>query len=54
VERSGVCQYCSYSLHDGWTQLLAYDEVYQSVVGEDESATYGFHESWDALRDEVY
>lgn len=50
-----MCQYCSYRLHDGWTALLAYDEVYQSAVGGDgERSSYGFHESWDDLRDEIY
>lgn len=48
-----VCQYCNYSYHDGWTQLLQYDETYQTVVARDTS-TYGFHESWDDLREEVY
>ena len=49
----GMCQYCSYRYHDGWTTLLEYDDVYQdAVVGESQS-TYGFHESWDDLRDEV-
>jgi hypothetical protein len=51
-----VCQYCTYSFHDGWTALLEYDETYQSVVfGERErESTYGFHESWDDLREDVY
>lgn len=48
-----MCQYCNYSYHDGWTQLLQYDETYQTVVARDTS-TYGFHESWDDLREEVY
>ncbi|MBX0293642.1 hypothetical protein [Haloarcula nitratireducens] len=49
-----MCQYCSYQYHDGWTQLLAYDEVYQTAVGGDGSdSTYGFHESWDELREDV-
>ena len=48
-----MCQYCSYRYHDGWTALLEYDDVYQyAVVGESQS-TYGFHESWDDLREEV-
>jgi hypothetical protein len=49
-----VCQYCSYRLHDGWTRLLAYDDVYQSAVGGESETTYGFHESWDDLREELY
>ncbi len=49
-----MCQYCNYSFHDGWTQLLEYDDVYQSVVGEGSNSTYGFHDSWDDLREEVY
>lgn len=48
-----MCQYCSYSYHDGWTQLLSYDEVYQTVIQSESESTYGFHESWDELRDEV-
>jgi hypothetical protein len=51
----GVCQYCTYRHHDGWTQLLAYDDTYQAAMGADAASesTYGFHESWDDLRDEV-
>ncbi|WP_198560251.1 hypothetical protein [Haloarcula sp. Atlit-7R] len=48
-----MCQYCSYRFHDGWTQLLSYDDVYQDAMGGDSESTYGFHESWDELRDEV-
>ncbi|UPM44912.1 hypothetical protein [Halocatena salina] len=48
-----MCQYCSYRYHDGWTQLLEYDEVYQTGVSGESEATYGFHESWDKLREEV-
>ena len=48
-----MCRYCSYSYHDGWTQLLSYDEVYQTVIQSESESTYGFHESWDELRDEV-
>jgi len=49
-----VCQYCSYARHDGWTALLEYDEVYQSATGGGSESTYGFHESWDELREELY
>jgi len=48
-----MCQYCSYRYHDGWTQLLEYDTVYQNVISTESEATYGFHESWDELREEV-
>lgn len=46
-----MCQYCNYSFHDDWGQLLEYDEVYQSVLPESTTqSTHGFHESWDDLR----
>jgi hypothetical protein len=48
-----MCQYCSYRFHDGWTQLLAYDDVYQTAVSGESESTYGFHESWDDIRDDV-
>jgi hypothetical protein len=48
-----MCQYCSYRYHDGWTQLLAYDEVYQSVVAGESTGSYGFQESWDEVREDV-
>lgn len=48
-----MCQYCSYRHHDGWTDLLAYDETYRRVVGSEPTSTYGFHEEWDELREEV-
>lgn len=48
-----MCKYCSYRAHDGWTQLLAHDDVYQTVIGGESKSTYGFHESWDELRDDV-
>ena len=47
-----MCQYCNYSFHDGWTQLLEYDDVYQSAVASD--AEYGFHDSWEQLREDLY
>ncbi len=37
-----MCQYCSYRYHDGWTQLLEYDEVYQTVIIKEEN------EGWQA------
>jgi hypothetical protein len=49
-----VCQYCNYSFHDGWTALLEYDETYQSLLSGERESTYGFHESWDDLREELY
>ncbi|ELY62916.1 hypothetical protein [Natrinema versiforme] len=48
-----MCQYCSYRYHDGWTQLLQYDTVYQNTISAESESTYGFHESWDELREEV-
>jgi hypothetical protein len=48
-----MCQYCSYRHHDGWTQLLSYDETYQSAVDDGSESTYGFHDSWDDLREDV-
>ena len=48
-----MCQYCSYRFHDGWTQLLAYDETYQNAVDGGSESTYGFHDDWEDLKDEV-
>jgi len=48
-----MCQYCSYRYHDDWAQLLAYDDVYQAATGGDSESTYGFHESWDEVREDV-
>jgi hypothetical protein len=48
-----VCQYCNYSFHDGWTTLLEYDDVYRGAVEGGTESTYGFHESWDELREEL-
>ena len=48
-----MCQYCTYSLHDGWTTLLEYDDVYREAVAGERESTYGFHESWEELREEV-
>ena len=48
-----MCQYCSYQYHGGWTTLLAYDDVYQSTMSQETESNYGFHESWDELREDV-
>jgi hypothetical protein len=48
-----MCKYCAYSYHDGWTQLLQYDDVYQEAMGADTDADYGFHESYEDLREQV-
>jgi hypothetical protein len=48
-----MCQYCSYRYHDGWTQLLAYDDTYQTATTPDSESTYGFHDSYDDLREEI-
>ena len=57
IELRGVvpymCKYCAYSYHDGWTQLLQYDDVYQEAMGVDTDADYGFHESYEDLREQV-
>ncbi|EMA49084.1 hypothetical protein C448_02044 [Halococcus morrhuae DSM 1307] len=49
-----MCIYCSYDM-EGWGKLLDYDDTYQEVVRDDETtdANYGFHESWDDLREQV-
>ncbi|MFC5277940.1 hypothetical protein ACFPM1_04040 [Halorubrum rubrum] len=48
-----MCQYCNWAFHDGWGELLQYDEVYQSAVGAETESTHGFHEDWDDLRAEL-
>lgn len=50
-----MCQYCSAVYHDGWGSLLEYDDVYQdAVAAESETeSTYGFHQSWDELSEEL-
>jgi hypothetical protein len=53
TDRESMCQYCSYRYHDGWTDLLAYDDVYQEAMGFSSESTYGFHESWDEIREDV-
>jgi len=48
-----MCQYCTF-MTDGWTTLLEYDDVYQATSRNATSdANYGFHESWDELRDQI-
>ncbi|WP_162833867.1 hypothetical protein [Haladaptatus cibarius] len=47
-----MCQYCT-AREDGWTKLLTYDDVYQRAVGSRGDDEYGFHESWDDLRDQL-
>lgn len=48
-----MCIYCT-SRETGWDRLLAYDDVYQEATRRDESQSeYGFHESWDELRDQL-
>lgn len=46
-----MCKYCGYNTHEGWDQLLQYDSAYQNSRTEPEP-NYGFHESWDDLRDQ--
>jgi hypothetical protein len=48
-----MCQYCSYRYHSGWTQLLSYDDTYKTAMSGESASTYGFHESWDDIRDDV-
>ncbi|ERG89269.1 MAG: hypothetical protein J07HR59_00190 [Halorubrum sp. J07HR59] len=47
-----MCRYCAYSYHDGWTALLEYDDTYQQVTSQT-TATHGFHQEWDELREEI-
>lgn len=51
----GMCQYCSYVGHDGWTRLLEYDDVYQNALPDRtaDQSTHGFHESWEELSEEL-
>lgn len=54
VARTSVCQYCNYSFHDGWADLLAYDDVYQAAMATEASErSHGFYDDWDDLRDQV-
>jgi len=48
-----MCKYCAYSYHDGWTSLLQYDDIYQEAVTDDSGSNYGFHESYEDLREQI-
>lgn len=50
-----MCKYCNWAFHDGWGELLEYDEVYQNAVAQEATtqSTHGFHESWDELSEEL-
>ena len=48
-----MCKYCAYSYHDGWTSLLQYDDVYQEAITDDSGSNYGFHESYEDLREQI-
>jgi len=48
-----MCQYCSYREREAWSALLEYDDVYQDAIAMGSESTYGFHEEWDELREEV-
>lgn len=48
-----MCKYCAYSFHDGWADLLKYDDTYQEVRVTETESTHGFHDDWDDLKDEV-
>ena len=50
---TAMCQYCNWAFHDGWGELLKYDETYQSAVGTETESTHGFHDEWDELRSEL-
>jgi hypothetical protein len=53
VLHSGMCKYCAYNFHDGWTQLLQYDDVYQDAVAPETGSNYGFHDSYQDLREQI-
>ncbi len=46
-----MCKYCTAIFSEGWSQLLEYDDVYQSAISTDSTSTHGFHEEWDDLRE---
>lgn len=48
-----MCKYCNWAFHDGWGELLKYDETYQSMVSGETESTHGFHDEWDDLRNEL-
>jgi hypothetical protein len=47
-----MCLYCT-ARKGGWNGMLQYDDVYQEAKRGETESTYGFHESWDDLRDQV-
>lgn len=53
ADSSLMCQYCSFADREAWSALLQYDDVYQAAVTAESESTYGFHEEWDELREEV-
>jgi hypothetical protein len=50
-----MCKYCNYTMDDGWTQLIDYDDTYQAAMREEaqRQSNYGFYEEWDDLREQV-
>ncbi|MFC7156200.1 hypothetical protein ACFQPA_12175 [Halomarina halobia] len=46
-----MCLYCN--VGEGWSALLQYDEVYQNAVRGRSESTYGFHESYEELREQI-
>ncbi|WP_254536867.1 hypothetical protein [Halomarina litorea] len=46
-----MCLYCNMGM--GWERLLEYDEVYQTAMRGRTESTYGFHESYEDLRDQL-
>jgi hypothetical protein len=49
VVPAAMCKYCGYNSHEGWDRLLQYDSTYQDARRD---PNYGFHESWDDLREQ--
>jgi len=50
-EERTMCLYCT--INEGWSALLQYDDVYQEAMGGTSESTYGFHESYDDIREQV-
>lgn len=48
-----MCKYCNWAFHDGWGDLLKYDDVYQSAMGPETESNHGFHDDWDDLQAEL-
>lgn len=50
-----MCKYCNWAFHDGWGELLEYDDIYQDAMGgaAETESTHGFQDSWDDLQDEL-